>query len=515
MLLKDLLKEVVKRQGSDLHLVTGLPPVFRIGGELTILGNRKLAENEVWTLFEPFLTARQKIDVENRQDIHTSISVEDLVVNETDGGAGHFRACVFWDSNGLSAALRAIPFEVPSLSLLFNPETEALIRGLTNKRRGLVIIAGPTGSGKSTTVASMIDAINLDRSERIFTIEDPVEYVHSSKMSLISQREVGLDVDSYEQGGISAMRADPDVVFLGELRVPESVRVALALADTGHLVFGTMNASTVSESVRRLIESFPENRQTLQSMLARSLVAIIAQQLVPRANGQGRVVAHEIMIANTRIRRMIDEGQTDLAVAIEAGRNEGMCTMDDSLVALYRNGTISHESACRHARDSRLLGPDPGQSTETALPGPAPNDKGEILVDHPFIIQERRNNASNLQMSALGDPDIAVPDLGAASEKEIARVRAGALGLTFADLRVTPPAAAAIKSVPGHIVKQYNIIPLKREGNRLIVAVSDVKESMAGLDDVRLVSHCVIFPVLASRSDIEEAIQRYYPDAGV
>jgi len=379
MPLADLLKELVERHGSDLHLVTGVPPVLRIDGDLTAYGKSELGDDEVWKLLEPFLTDRQKMDLGNRQDIHTSIRLDDVIANERYGGAGHFRACIFWDSNGLSAALRVIPHIIPSLSQLFSRETDAIFRSITNVKRGLVIIAGPTGSGKSTTLASIVDSINAERNERIFTIEDPVEYLYSSKKSLISQREVGVDVESYEQGGISAMKADPDVVLLGELKVPESVRVALALADTGHLVFATMHARSSSEAVGRLIESFPETKQTMQSTIARTLIAVVTQQLVPKANGGGRVAAHEIMTVNPRIRQMIDNGHTDLEVAIEAGRNEGMCTMDDSLTSLYRNGTISYETACARASDWKMMGPPPVQANE-AVAAEAPSNGQSALA---------------------------------------------------------------------------------------------------------------------------------------
>jgi twitching motility protein PilT len=211
------------------------------------------------------------------------------------------------------------------------------------------------GSGKSTTVASMINEINISRSERIFTIEDPIEYLHTSKMSLISQREVGSDVASYEEGALSVLRADPDVVLISEFQTSETVRIALTMAHTGHLVFSTMHAGSVSEVIRRLIESFPDSKETVRSMLANNLQAILTQRLVPRIGG-GRTVVNDIMLCTPLIRRMIEEGMTDFTLAIEAGRSKGMRTMDDCLIELYRDGAITYETAWSHSNDRERLG---------------------------------------------------------------------------------------------------------------------------------------------------------------
>jgi len=355
MLIVNLLRELIDGSGSDLHLVSGSRPRIRINGELkdAECETAVVGHDDVWKMFEPLLSQTKKAALENRQDINSSIAWNDSFIN------ARFRICLFWDRCGLSAALRLIPTKIPLLSDLFPPELEATFRSFINRRRGLILVVGATGSGKSTTVAAMIDAINIERSERIFTIEEPIEYGHTSKMSLISQREVGSDVESYEQGGLSVMRADPDVILIGELMTPEAVRIALAAAETGHLVFSTIHADSVSEAVRRLVESFPDNKETMQSMLARSLVTVVTQRLLPRASNTGRVAVHEIMIANSTIRKLIDEGQTDLSLAIEAGRNEGMCTMDDSVLGLYREGAISYDTAWNRVKDRERLGPRP------------------------------------------------------------------------------------------------------------------------------------------------------------
>lgn len=363
----DLLRTLVQNDGSDLHLVAGSRPMFRTHGDLKPLEGEEtiFGRTDVLKLFDPYLTEAQKAAIENRQDINTSIVSDDTVVSQRYGRAGRFRVCVFWDSNGAGASLRVIPLKIPTLPMLFTSEIESTFHGLVNLRRGLTLVVGPVGSGKSTTVASMIDTINTERSERIFTIEDPIEYLHTSKKSLISQREVGIDIESYEQGGLSVMRADPDVILVGELRTPESVRIALALAETGHLVFATMHANSVSEAVRRLVESFPDNKETMQSMIARCLNAVIGQSLLPRADGSGRVPANEIMIVNARIRRMIAGGETDISLAIEAGLGEGMCSMDDSIISHYNRGTITYDAAWHRIQDPFRLGPRPTTTNES------------------------------------------------------------------------------------------------------------------------------------------------------
>ena len=207
----------------------------------------------------------------------------------------------------------------------------------------------------------MVDTINADRAERIVTIEDTIEYLYTPKRSLISQRDVGTDVESYEQGGLTALRSDPDVVVMGEFRTPEAVRIALALADNGHLVFATMHADSVNEALRRLYESFPDNRESMQRLIARSLAAIIAQRLVHRAGGEGRAALNEIMLVNARIRSMIQDGKTDFNLAIEAGRSEGMQTMDDSVIRHYEAGTITYDKAWELIDDRDRLGLKPAE----------------------------------------------------------------------------------------------------------------------------------------------------------
>jgi twitching motility protein PilT len=375
MTLAEMLAEVIHQNGSDLHLVAGSKPTIRINGQLDVLrapGENAaivrplsaldnadvLGRSDVQKLFAPHLSERQIANIDARVDVVTSIVI-DSAVSPQYGEACRFRACIFWDCNGVSASLRVIPTKIPTLTDLFHDGAEPIFRRITNLRRGLVLTVGITGSGKSTTTAAMVDTINAERAERIFTIEDPIEYLYTPKLSLISQRNVGTDVESYEQGGLSALQSDPDVVVIGEFRTPEAVRIALALADTGHLVFATMHADSVSEAIRRLYESFPDNRESMQRLMARGLAAVIAQRLVHRASGVGRAPVNEIMLVNSKIRQMLQDGDTDFTLAIEAGRSEGMQTMDDSVMQLYSAGVITYEKAWEIIDDRDRLGPRP------------------------------------------------------------------------------------------------------------------------------------------------------------
>ena len=353
MELADLLAEFIERQASDLHLAAKHPPTLRYWGELSpvILNGEpapELGPDDVDRLFAAYLSEEELGALQNGHDVHKSI--------EWEGNL--FRCCFFKDRAGSAAELRLIPTNIPTLDQLFG-DGAGTFRNLAASRRGLILTVGLTGSGKSTTTAAMIDKINRTRRERIITIEDTIEYIHKSKMSMISQREVGASV---EAAALSVLRSDPDVVLIGELRTPEAVRITLALAESGHLVFSTMHANSVSEAVQRLIESFPDSTDTMRRMLARSLGAVIWQQLLPRANGRGRVAVDEILLSNSRVRGMIIAGVADLNVAMEAGRDQGMCTMDDAILEAHHRGDITYDTAWGRIDDRERLGPRPAES---------------------------------------------------------------------------------------------------------------------------------------------------------
>lgn len=348
MTLNALLDKLATQKGSDLHLVVGQPPVLRVEGQLVRCPEGPILDHlAMESLLFPHLTEAQRTLLEQGQDIEKTLRVEQ----------NRFRFHVFHERGNLAASLRMIPTRVPTLEELgLTHGPYAVFQKLTELKRGLIIVTGPTGSGKSTTVSAMVEEINRQRAERIITIEDPIVFEFESKQSVVSQRTVGEDVPNFPYGLRSAMREDPDVLLIGETRDPETMVLTLTLAETGHLVFSTLHVNTASEAVQRLIEAFPESHQpVIRRLVATNLQAVVAQKLLPRADRPGRVAVHEILLGTPRIRRMIAEGQHDLTVGIEAGRNLGMRTMDDDLVRLAEQGIISHEVAWFCLEDKERL----------------------------------------------------------------------------------------------------------------------------------------------------------------
>lgn len=368
MELNTLLAEVTERGASDLHLVAGEPPVFRVAGTLIRRPNGPILDAAgLEALLLPHLPDDVRaLLIERRQDVEITLRSPDT----------SFRFHVFHERGRLGAALRVVPRRVPALDELdFSPEAAGLLTKLTQMMRGLIVVTGAAGSGKTTTCVGMIETINRARAERIVTIEDPIEYEFQPQQSLITQRAVGQDVTDFPAGLRSALREDPDVLFVGEVRDLESLSLLLTLAETGHLVFTTLNVGSASAAVQRLVDAFPDSqRKTIRGLLARNLNAIIAQQLLPRYERAGRVPVNEILLGTPRVRQMILDGHADLVVAIEAGRDVGMQTMDDALVRLYERGVVSFDVAWSRLEDrSRIPPPAAGEdrSAEPALAPPA------------------------------------------------------------------------------------------------------------------------------------------------
>jgi twitching motility protein PilT len=343
--LNTLLSELRSQQGSDIHLVVGEPPIFRISGELQRQGEERLDAATIEHLLQPHLDDRAKDMLFGALDVGVNIRHE----------TGLFRGRVFKERGFLCAAFRAVPPRVPTLEEL--GFQDSVLTKLAQVKRGLIIVTGPSGNGKTTTAVAMLEEINRTRTERIVTVESPIEYEFTNKKSIISQRNVGEDAHEFPAALRAAFYSDPDVLYVSELRDLESFHLTLSLAEAGHLVFTTMHVETTSGAINRLIDSFPDGQKpTIRHLLSHNLTAVIAQKLLPRKGGVGRVAAQEILIGTPRIRQMIRDGYNDFILAIEAERSIGVQTMDDAIVKLAQSGAISTTLANLNIHDkSRYL----------------------------------------------------------------------------------------------------------------------------------------------------------------
>ena len=338
MLLDDLLKKIVELDGSDLHITVGTPPRVRKGGSLVELGSEKLTPEMVKSMIESKMSKDQLLRYNDGQEIDYSIGIP---------GLSRFRVNVFSQRGNIAAAYRRLPIDPPELDTLGLPPS---VINLANKRKGLILITGATGSGKSTTMAALVNQITQELEGHVLTIEDPIEYLFPHRKSQVNQREVGVDTDSFASGLKSALRQDPDVVVVGELRDPESMGAALSIAETGHLVLATMHTNTAAGAITRMVDAFPaDKKEVIRMNMSMSLLSVVAQQLVPTKDGS-RILACEVMIATQAIRAVIRENNIhQLDNYIKSGGKDGMLLMDDSLIELYQKGVISKENLLRHA----------------------------------------------------------------------------------------------------------------------------------------------------------------------
>jgi twitching motility protein PilT len=345
----DLLVRVVELGGSDLHMTVGIHPSVRIHGAITPLTEfPKLNGSEIRRMIYAILTQKQRERFETDLELDTSHSIP---------GVGRFRVNVFLQRDSVGAVMRTIPFEIVPLEKLGLP---ASVRQFADLPRGLVLVTGPTGSGKSTTLASLVDIINVEKPAHIMTVEDPIEFIHTHKKAVVNQREVGEDTHGFAEALKHVLRQDPDVILVGEMRDLETIHTALTAAETGHLVFGTLHTQDAPQSVDRIIDVFPSyQQQQVRVQLAASLQGIVTQQLVPTRDGRGRHVAAEVLVATPAIRNLIREGKVhQIYSAMQAGGKFGMQTMDQSLAALVQRGLISMELAierCANEEDLRRL----------------------------------------------------------------------------------------------------------------------------------------------------------------
>ncbi len=345
------LLELINAGGSDLHLTVGVPPTIRVHGELQPLkGLATLNAADLQQAIYALLTQRQREQFENTLELDLSYSIP---------GKARFRVNVFQQRDAIGAVMRVIPFEIKSIEDLAIPQQVA---DFANLPRGFVLVTGPTGSGKSTTLAALIDIINRERACHIMTVEDPIEFLHQHKKSVINQRELGTDTHSFASALKHVLRQDPDVILVGEMRDLETIQVALTAAETGHLVFGTLHTQDAPQTVDRVIDVFPPHQQEqIRVMLAGSLQGVVCQQLLKTTDGKGRIAACEVMVATSGIRNLIREGKThQMYSALQAGKSHGMVTMDQSLANLVKAGKITYEAAlerCNQVADfKRLVG---------------------------------------------------------------------------------------------------------------------------------------------------------------
>ncbi len=345
-----LLTTTVEKGGSDMHLTVGLPPQARVHGDLTAFDFPPLFPNDLEALIYAILDKQQIKRLEENWELDFSYSVP---------GISRFRGNIMFQRNSVSAVFRAVPYNIPDFDKLGMPPA---IRSLCELTRGLVLVTGPTGSGKSTTLAAILNIINRERYENIVTIEDPIEFLHKHIKSTIRQREVGVDTQSFNSALRHVLRQDPDVILIGEMRDLDSIAIALTAAETGHLVFSTLHTQTAPLTVSRIVDVFSDDRrEQVRQQLANSLRAVVCQQLLPTVDGKGRVAAVEFMVDTPAVRNMIREGKDhQLYSAIQTGQAQGMQTLDRALSDLYKKGKITKDTALEYCVDKgeieRLLG---------------------------------------------------------------------------------------------------------------------------------------------------------------
>ncbi len=339
--IRSIFKSAIDQGASDIHIAVGAPVLARVHSKLVAITDRPLSPEDTLLIVKKILNEKQFKSLTELGEYDFSFPIH---------GIGRFRVNAFRQKGAYGIAFRVVANKIPSLEELGLPR---VIESLTHKKRGLILVTGPTGSGKSTTLASTIDIINKRDNNHIITIEDPIEYIHHHHKSLVNQREVGQDTMTFAAALRASLRQDPDIILVGEMRDLETIGTSLTASETGHLVFSTLHTIGAAMTIDRIIDVFPPHQQQqVRIQLASVLEAVISQQLLPTRDGDGRVVATEIMLANGAVRNLVREGKThQIQTVIQTSRDIGMITMDESLIGLYKRGKISDETMVKHAVD--------------------------------------------------------------------------------------------------------------------------------------------------------------------
>lgn len=339
--IEELLMVAAENKASDIHITVGVPPKMRVNGSLISMDYPKLMPDDTDPIIDSILDRRHKEIYQEKGEVDFSISIPQI---------GRYRVNVFRQRGSAAAALRVVGTKIPNPDELGVP---LAVQELYKRKRGLVLVTGPTGSGKSTTLASLIDLINTNLNCHVVTLEDPIEYLHMHKNAMVNQREIGLDTMSYANALRAVLREDPDVILVGEMRDLETISIAVTAAETGHLVFSTLHTIGAAATIDRIIDVFPPHQQQqIRVQLAMVLEAVISQQLIPTMDRKRRVAAFEVMITNPAIKNLIREGKTyQIASQIQTNRKLGMITMDDAIYDLYRRGEISGDQSITFSQD--------------------------------------------------------------------------------------------------------------------------------------------------------------------
>ncbi|MFC6591532.1 type IV pilus twitching motility protein PilT [Deinococcus lacus] len=362
----DILKYAAEKEASDIILTVGIPAQYKLQGQYTVRdGEDPLTASDTRKLMYSMMNEKQQRTFEEKRELDFSFAL---------GEKARYRVNAFMQRGNVGGVMRLIPTKIKTVAEMGLPQT---VIDIANSPRGLILVTGPTGSGKSTTLAAMIDHINSTKRLHIVTIEDPIEFMHAHKQSIINQREVHADTLSFENALRASLRQAPDVILVGEMRDYETIKSAVTAAETGHLVMGTLHTNSAAESIDRIVDVFPEEQQEqIRVQLANNLVAVMTQQLLPRADGPGRIMAYEMLIANSAIRALIREGKTfQITSVMQTGLREGMVTMDAFLSNLYRRRVISYETGLERAVDPKefaRLSNDPTAGTGIAGAAPIP-----------------------------------------------------------------------------------------------------------------------------------------------